>query len=215
MKQLPLDPKHPIVLESRPISIPGNFPPSSTPSLADQPPIRVDILPKLEAMNRRLDNVEEDRNLSDTELINEPDPKVVRIKKKSASRTGSKVDIDLTADETTVVRSGRSSSSKASLLKSSSSSQDLANPSSSSKKVQEEMVDDFVPMGQEFLDLIRLLPPPTSANTGASLNIRREMKAMIKQQKEEGPSKCGFYFDPLVSLFLFRSVFCLRYGARW
>lgn len=175
MKQHPLDPKHPILLENRAISIP-------------------DILPKLEAMNRRLDNVEEERNASDTELINEPEPKVARIKKKTAPRTGSKVDIDLTSDEPTTGRSTRSSNSKS--LIASSSSQDVK-PSTSSQKVKvEEVVDDFVPMGQEFLDLIRLLPPPTSANTGASLNIRREMKAMIKQQKEEGPTKCGFYFDP-------------------
>lgn len=197
MKQHPLDPKHPILLENRAISIPGISSPSSRLlHLANDSSFPLDILPKLEAMNRRLDNVEEERNASDTELINEPEPKVARIKKKTAPRTGSKVDIDLTSDEPTTGRSTRSSNSKS--LIASSSSQDVK-PSTSSQKVKvEEVVDDFVPMGQEFLDLIRLLPPPTSANTGASLNIRREMKAMIKQQKEEGPTKCGFYFDPLV-----------------
>ena len=168
-------------------------------------------MPKLEAMNRKLENVEEERNPSDTELLDEPDldrtPKKRKVlSKKAVSRTSSKVDIDLTEEVPTVGRKTRSSKGKKVVVEASKKAapkgKEVEKVEVVEKKKEEEVVDDFVPMGQEFLDLIRLLPPPTSANTGASLNIRREMKAMIKQQKEEGPLKCGFYFDPFVSLYL-------------
>lgn len=165
-------------------------------------------------MNRRLENVEEERNLSDTELINESDPspvkKVVTKSKgqgRTISRGGSKVDIDLTSEG----EEGGNSTKKGKEVALSSSLSSLGSAFASATKEKEEK-GSFVPMAQEFLDLIKLLPPPTTSNTGASLNIRREMKAMINLQKEEGPIGCGFYFDPFV-LFLFRSFFFRQEGC--
>lgn len=73
------------------------------------------------------------------------------------------------------------------------------NATSSSQVVSPMAEDTFVPVGREILSLVKLLPAPTNPNAGASLNIRREMKSMVKQQTEEGPSKAGFYLDPVRS----------------
>jgi ubiquitin-conjugating enzyme E2 Q len=69
-------------------------------------------------------------------------------------------------------------------------------PSNSHTKFVGKKVDTFVPAGPEILKLVKLLPPPKTPNAGASLTIRREMKSMIKEESRDGPTICGFHFDP-------------------
>lgn len=79
-----------------------------------------------------------------------------------------------------------------------SSSSKSAGPTSAKQRATLAKNDPFVPVSPEILDLIRLLPPPAHPNPGASLNIQREMKSMLLVEKEEGPTQCGFHFDPCV-----------------
>lgn len=60
-----------------------------------------------------------------------------------------------------------------------------------------QVKDAFIPAGPEIISLIRLLPPPSNPNVGASLAVQREMRAMLATQKADGPSVCGYYFDPV------------------
>lgn len=121
-----------------------------------------DILPKLQALDKKLVDTAEDLNDSDTEVLKEPPPP------SSSVTTSNKL------------KKGNSG---------------LISPSKNKGKGK-LVVDSFVPAKEEIVKLIRLLPPPAHPNKGASHNIQREMMAMIKEQDKDGPSVCGFYFDP-------------------
>lgn len=44
-------------------------------------------------------------------------------------------------------------------------------------------------------DLVRTLPPPTTATPSASIGIGREVRAMMKSQQEQSPQSLGYYFE--------------------
>lgn len=138
-KSLVQDPKALITLNQKPIGFP-------------------DILPKLQAMDKKLSDEVEDLNDSDTEVLNAPSVSAASGSKLKKTASG--------------------------LI-------------STSPKKKAKVEDPFVPAKEEIIKLIRLLPPPTRPNAGASVSIQREMLSMIKEQEREGPSTCGFYFDPV------------------
>ena len=72
-KSVPLDPAHPLLLNGNRVTIP-------------------DLLPKLQAMHRKLDDADEDLNTSDTELMKEP-PVVESPKKRALGSTSSRADL--------------------------------------------------------------------------------------------------------------------------
>lgn len=61
---------------------------------------------------------------------------------------------------------------------------------------EEEAIDSFEPADEKRLHLLKMLPPPKNPNRVALATIQKEIKAMLKTQKQEGPTKAGFYFDP-------------------
>ncbi|KWU47088.1 hypothetical protein RHOSPDRAFT_14601, partial [Rhodotorula sp. JG-1b] len=58
------------------------------------------------------------------------------------------------------------------------------------------MPDPFEPADAERLKLIKMLPPPKNPSRTALSMIQKEMKAMMKTQEIEGPTKAGFFYDP-------------------
>lgn len=151
-RAIPLDPTHPITLNNGAIGIP-------------------DLLPKLQAMEQRLEGAEEDNNASDDEVFKKPVVAPPSSRKRPLAASASLRSVE---EESTFKSRGKG-----------------VPPAKS--------VDPFVPAGPKVLSLIRLLPPPSKPNPGASINIQREVRAMLKEQEQEGPSACGFYFDPVRS----------------
>lgn len=82
-------------------------------------------------------------------------------------------------------------------LGSTSSADRYSSSSLSQSQAKPAQPDPFVPADATRLKLIRLLPPPSQPNKGASMTIQREMRTMIKVQDEKGPTEAGFYFDPV------------------
>ncbi|KAM0753059.1 hypothetical protein T439DRAFT_323673 [Meredithblackwellia eburnea MCA 4105] len=139
-RPIPLDPAHPITLNAKALGIP-------------------DILPKLEAMDKKLKATIEDLSPSDDELVNSKEPSMVLSPAKGK-------------DKRSLTQILESSSSKATVEK-----------------------DPFVPVGPELLKHIRVLPPPARPNAGAMRQIMAEARAMMEEQEQDGPTKCGFYLD--------------------
>ncbi|GAA5983163.1 hypothetical protein JCM10908_000179 [Rhodotorula pacifica] len=69
-------------------------------------------------------------------------------------------------------------------------------PISGSKQSETPPPDPFEPADASRLQLIRMLPPPKNPSRTALSMIQKEMKAMMKTQEKEGPTKAGFYYDP-------------------
>ena len=65
------------------------------------------------------------------------------------------------------------------------------------KEVAKQKKHPFTPVGPKLLKLIRVLPPPANPNKGVVRKITMEMRAMLAEQEEDGPSICGYYFDPV------------------
>lgn len=141
---VPLDPVHPLSLNTKMVGIPN-------------------LLPKLEAMNKRLVDKNEDLNDSDEEVLKER---------------------EVTTAETPKLKSKNALGPNASRAQ---------QPTDELSKLK----DAFVPVGPELLKLIRILPPPANPNQGAVRTITGEMRAMLKEQERDGPTTCGFYFDPV------------------
>ena len=70
------------------------------------------------------------------------------------------------------------------------------------------MPDPFEPADAERLKLIKMLPPPKNPSRTALSMIQKEMKAMMKTQEIEGPTKAGFFYDPVRPFSVW--AFCFR-----
>ncbi|GAA5925491.1 uncharacterized protein JCM15063_005038 [Sporobolomyces koalae] len=68
--------------------------------------------------------------------------------------------------------------------------------SSPSRKVSKKEPELFVPCDDTRLGFVKLLPPPPNPSRTAMITIGKELRAMLEQQKQEGPVQAGFYFDP-------------------
>ncbi|SGY22977.1 BQ5605_C019g08878 [Microbotryum silenes-dioicae] len=160
--EIELDPAHPITLGNKKIGVP-------------------DLMPKLEAISRRIDGDVEELNLSDVELLREPSS-VVEVSTTSQPRSSR-----------AATRKASAAQVKASPRKTSITDATAAVTTSTSADPE---VDPFEPADNDRLALVRLLPPPKNPSRSAMSTIQKEMKAMLKVQKEKGPTAAGFYFDP-------------------
>ena len=70
--------------------------------------------------------------------------------------------------------------------------------------------DPFEPADAERLKLLKMLPPPKNPSRTALSMIQKEMKAMLKTQEKEGPTKAGFFYDPVWPFTCWLSCFRLR-----
>ncbi|SCV71838.1 BQ2448_4532 [Microbotryum intermedium] len=162
-----LDPAHPITLGHKMIGIP-------------------DLMPKLEAISRRIEGKVEELNLSDVELLREPSS-VVEVSTTSQPRSSRAATRKASA---TQVKTGNPHKGKEST-----NTTDAAAPTTTSTSAKPDD-DPFEPADDARLELVRLLPSPKNPSRAAMSTIQKEMKAMLKVQKEKGPTAAGFYFDP-------------------
>ncbi|GAA5856066.1 hypothetical protein JCM9279_006494 [Rhodotorula babjevae] len=177
LKTISLDPKHPLTIGSTKLIIP-------------------DVGDKLTKLEARLTDTAEELNASDTELLEEP-PVVGESGASSQSASGGKGGLrtKLRRGTSSLGGSGLMSPTKGGVkgkAKAAKGKERAADPPPPPK----EDPDTFEPADAARLALIKQIPPPTKPSRGAMSMIQKEMRAMLKAQKDLGPTKAGYYFDP-------------------
>lgn len=168
VKTVALDPKHPLTINNAKVLIP-------------------DVGEKLQQLEDSLQDTPEELNASDSELLKEPS--LVLESGSSSQGAGAKGGV---RNKLKRAMSGVSSGAR-SPAKGTSSSKGKGKERAVSPAPPEP--DTFEPADAERLALVRRIPPPTKPSRGALSMITKEVKAMLKAQKELGPTKAGFYLD--------------------
>jgi len=181
LKTISLDPKHPLTIGSTKLIIP-------------------DVGDKLTRLEASLTDTAEELNASDSELLEEP-PVVGGSGASSQSASGGKgaLRTKLRRGTSSLGGSGVMSPTKGGAVKGKSKAavkgkERAAAPPPAAPK---EEPDTFEPTDAARLALIKQIPPPSKPSRGAMSMIQKEMRAMLKTQKDLGPTKAGFYFDPV------------------
>ncbi|GAA5944159.1 hypothetical protein JCM3775_001084 [Rhodotorula graminis] len=177
LKTISLDPKHPLTIGSTKLIIP-------------------DVGDKLAKLEASLTDKVEELNVSDSELLEEP-PIVVGESGASSQSAGAGK-----GGLRTKLRRGTSSLGGSGLL---SPTMGATKGKSAAKGKERAVVappapkeepDTFEPADAARLALVKQIPPPSKPSRGAMAMIQKEMRAMLKAQKDLGPTSAGFFFDP-------------------